>query len=57
LLAHGLVDEYRLAIAPVLMGRGTPLFKPMNTAARLELKSAKPVRNGGVLLMYSIRSA
>jgi dihydrofolate reductase len=28
LLEHALFDEYRLAIAPVLLGRGKPLFTP-----------------------------
>jgi len=57
LLADGLVDEYRLAIAPVLLGRGTPLFKPTDVKTHLELKSARPIQNGGLLLFYDVKPA
>ena len=39
LLAYGLVDEYRLCIAPVLLGRGNPLFKSSDAKTGLELAS------------------
>lgn len=57
LLAAGLVDEYRLCIAPVLIGRGTPLFKQADRQQTLELKSARPITNGGVLLYYGLKKA
>lgn len=52
LLAEGLVDELRIGIAPVLLGRGTPLFKSQDVQTRLELVSAKGLSNGGVLVIY-----
>ncbi len=52
LLAAGLVDEYRLCIAPILLGRGNPLFKQRDAAINLELAWAKPLENGGVLMSY-----
>lgn len=52
LLAAGLVDEYRICIAPVLLGKGNPLFKQQDQQMPLELVYAKPLSNGGVLVSY-----
>ena len=52
LLRHGLVDEYRVGIAPLLLGSGNPLFKKQETQAGLRLKQARALDNGGVLLDY-----
>lgn len=54
LLPAGLVDEYRLGIAPLLMGRGNPLFKPSETRIDLKLLRSQPLRNGGIVLYYSL---
>ena len=52
LLAYGLVDEYRICIAPILLGKGTPLFKTADASTGLELIEARGLENGGVLLSY-----
>jgi len=52
LLAAGLVDEFRICIAPILIGKGNPLFKQQEQSMPLELVSAKGLDNGGVLLSY-----
>lgn len=54
LTAEGLVDEYRICIAPVLLGAGTPLFKPADDKISLKLIDAKPLTNGGVLMRYGM---
>ncbi len=57
LLAAGLVDEYRVCISPVILGEGTPLFKPATGKVRFDLAEARPLSNGGVLLRYLPRAA
>jgi dihydrofolate reductase len=52
LTAEGLVDEYRVCIAPVLLGAGTPLFKPADDKISLKLIDAKALTNGGILMRY-----
>src|SRR5262252_11054277 len=51
LLQHHLLDEIHLSIHPVLVGRGKLLFHE-GAMAKLELVSAKPRRNGVVVLSY-----
>ena len=54
LLAAGLVDEYRICLAPVVLGGGTPLFKPHDRQVRMQLEKARQLKSGGVLLTYSV---
>ena len=50
--ATGLVDEYRLFVYPVVVGRGTRLFGDGTRIPRLELAETRPFRSGVVLLRY-----
>jgi dihydrofolate reductase len=52
LLRAGLVDEYRIGLAPVVLGEGAPLFKPAPEPLRMELLEARPLSNGCVILRY-----
>ena len=52
LLEHGMVDEYRLCLAPVVLGRGTPLFKPSDRTLNMKLTKAMPLKTGAVILTY-----
>jgi dihydrofolate reductase len=52
LMEHGLIDEYRLGLAPVVLGKGTPLFKPGSNTTAMELLEARPLESGCVLLRY-----
>lgn len=52
LVASGLVDEYRLAIHPVVLGQGQALFSGLPGPADLRLVSATPFASGAVALVY-----
>jgi len=55
LLAAGLVDEYRVCLAPAVLGTGNPLFKPGSPRRDLDLLESRPLKTGGVLLRYGVR--
>jgi dihydrofolate reductase len=52
LTSHGLVDEYRIGLNPLVLGGGTPMFKPSDQRMRLKLLEARPLQSGVVLLRY-----
>lgn len=52
LMAHDLVDEYRLWIYPVVLGTGRRLFEARETAAALQLVDSKTTSTGVVVLTY-----
>lgn len=53
LIKADLFDEYRIGIAPVLLGRGRLLFRPDFVPLQLQLLSAQTLQNGGVVLRYA----
>ena len=52
LLKAGLVDELRVCVVPVLLGRGTLLFKAGGEQTRLKLLDVLSTAGGSVILRY-----
>jgi dihydrofolate reductase len=52
LIEHGLIDEFRLGLTPVVLGAGTPLFKPGAKVLGMKLLEATPLQSGCVILRY-----
>jgi len=57
LMAENLVDEYRLCLAPVVWGEGTPLFKPAAGRTHFKLRQSRPLKTGGIILFYERTAA
>jgi len=55
LIRAGLFDEYRLLIAPVVLGEGRPLFERGADRLGLRLLEARPIATGGILARYAPR--
>jgi dihydrofolate reductase len=53
LTKQALIDEYRIGLNPLVLGGGTPMFKPSGERMRLQLLEARPMQSGVVLLRYA----
>jgi len=47
-----LIDEYRIMINPILLGKGNPLFKSEDEKLNLKLLKTRVFTSGNVLLYY-----
>lgn len=54
LIEAGLVDEIGLNVHPLLLGAGTPFFRPMARRVALALVEARPIAKGCVFLRYRL---
>jgi dihydrofolate reductase len=52
LLEHDLVDEFFLAVYPIVLGSGKRLFRDSDQVRTLSLVDSKPTSTGGVILTY-----
>ncbi len=51
LMKHDLVDEYRLMVFPVILGKGKRLFNEDSSQHALRLVEARPVGSAGVITL------
>jgi dihydrofolate reductase len=57
LLEHGLVDELRLMVFPVVLGKGKRLFGPTSGKRPLKLSDSKTVGDGVAVQIYAVAPA
>ncbi len=52
LIKLNLIDEFRIMLNPILLGKGNPLFKSLQERKKLKLKKTTIFSSGNVLLCY-----
>lgn len=54
LLKAGVLDELRLMVNPVVLGKGTTLFEGLDKKVNLRLTNTRNFKNGNILLFYDV---
>jgi dihydrofolate reductase len=55
LISRGLIDQFRIAVNPIFLGGGTPLFK-QGEKVKLKLLDSRALSSGIVILRYAPRN-
>jgi dihydrofolate reductase len=53
LMKSGLIDEYRIIVNPIALGKGKSVFAGLDQRIHLKLRSVRQFKSGNVLLHYS----
>ena len=51
---HGLIDEFRIMVNPLILGKGNPLFRGFMGRLNLKLTESRTFKSGNVLLCYEL---
>ncbi len=51
-IEHGLIDEFRIMVNPIVLGEGKPLLKGIKGKLDLKLIKTKMFKSGNILLYY-----
>ncbi|HZW84435.1 MAG TPA: dihydrofolate reductase family protein [Nitrososphaerales archaeon] len=54
LMKAGLIDEYRIFLQPIVLGKGRPEFKDLSERYELELVESKQFKTGAIALFYRL---
>ncbi|TGM58430.1 dihydrofolate reductase family protein [Leptospira adleri] len=52
LVREGLIDEFRIFVNPILLGKGKPLFLGLSNPQKLKLLKTRTFNSGNMLLYY-----
>lgn len=52
LAQKGLIDEFQIVVVPVVIGKGSSMFKGIKSRLNLNLVDTKIFRSGNILLCY-----
>ena len=52
LLEHGLLDEIRLSVRPIIVRTGTLFYRDAGNKTELELVGSEPLPSGVIVLTY-----
>ena len=53
LAQEGLIDEFQIALNPVVLGKGKTLFEGVKSKLNLQLTNSRTFQNGNVFLCYA----
>jgi dihydrofolate reductase len=54
LISLGVLDEIRIVINPVILGKGKSLFDNVDQQSKLEMIESRPVKPGLIILRYKV---
>lgn len=49
---HRLIEEYQFVVAPIVLGKGRPMFEGMTERLNLKRTNARTLENGNLVLSY-----
>jgi dihydrofolate reductase len=55
LLKERLIDELRIMVNPIVLGKGNLMFSGIGNQLELELANSRPFHSGNILLTYNIK--